>query len=350
MIRGAAHQLRERVATPLGGLIGRWRERGPATATIATNLRPMPGPWGGGNQWAAQLVGALEAHGYRVRFRLDEPVDLVLLADPRRSGTTTFDVADLERYLAAHPSTVVVHRVNENDQRKGTATMDGLLAAANRLADHTVFISAWLHAYHAARWFPPPKPYSIIINGADTRIFHPIGRAPYLRDGPLRLVTHHWSDNAMKGFGVYETLDRMIADGELRDTELWVIGRWPAGIRWRAARTFGPVHGRRLAELLRRCHAYVTASVWEPGGMHFIEGAQCGLPVLYHRDGGGIVEVAERFGVAFADDLASAVETLRGRIDALRAAVLTDAPSGDRMCADYLRVIQRAIVAGKVPS
>ncbi|MEI9897645.1 MAG: hypothetical protein WDN28_28245 [Chthoniobacter sp.] len=69
--------------------------------------------------------------------------------------------------------------------------------------------------------------------------------------------------------------------------ELWIIGRWPANLCWKSARTFPPLAGRALAERLRECHLYLTATRWEPCGMHHVEGAQCGLPLLYHEDGAG---------------------------------------------------------------
>jgi glycosyltransferase involved in cell wall biosynthesis len=237
--------------------------------------------------------------------------------------------------------------VNENDQRKGTDHVDRLLAGANAVADHTVFISAWLRDYHAARWFDVRRPHTVVTNGADSRTFHPIGSAELGPDDTMRLVTHHWSDNWRKGFEVYAEIDRLIADGALPGTELWVIGRWPKDLEWRAARTFGPTHGVPLARLLRSCHVYVTASQWEPGGMHFIEGAQCGLPVLYHEDGGGIVEVAKAFGIGFRDDVRAAVLAMREHYAALRDAVLAQAPSGNAMCEAYARLVQHGIVRAR---
>ena len=190
------------------------------------------------------------------------------------------------------------------------------------------------------------RPHSVIINGADSAVFHPIGSAAFEPNGPLRLVTHHWSDNWLKGFKVYAEVDRLIAEGLLPDVELWVIGRWPQEIQWRAARTFPPANGEALARLLRQCHAYLTASLWEPGGMHFIEGIQCGLPVAYHEDGGGIVEVASRYGIGFRDDPAAAIAALRERYASLRMAALTDPPSGDEMGLRYRKLVQRVLAGG----
>ena len=78
--------------------------------------------------------------------------------------------------------------------------------------------------------------------------------------------------------------------------------------------------------------------------MHHVEGAQCGLPVLYHEDGGGIVETASRYGIGFRDDVAAAVEAARERYGELRGRVLELAPSGDAMCARYRRALERLLV------
>jgi glycosyltransferase involved in cell wall biosynthesis len=156
-------------------------------------------------------------------------------------------------------------------------------------------------------------------------------------------VTHHWSDNWMKGWDVYREVDDLVASGKLPDTELWVIGRWPKEIRWKAARTHGPVQGPELGGLLRRSHIYLTASRWEPGPMHPIEGAQCGLPVVYHEDGGGTVELARHYGVSFRDNVRGAILEARERYEELRSSVLRRAPSGDQMCVEYGRVLQRLL-------
>ena len=88
---------------------------------------------------------------------------------------------------------------------------------------------------------------------------------------------------------------------------------------------------------------YVTASRWEAGGMHAIEGIQCGLPLLYHVDGGGVAEIGQRFGLGFREDIRAAILEMRERYAELRRRVLADPPSGDRMCLDYWRVIQEQV-------
>ena len=306
---------------------------------IALNMRPLDEPWGGGNWWLTQTVEHLRERGYDVRFDLKRDADCIVLVDPRVGGNVTFGHQAIAAHKERHPEVRCLHRINECDLRKGTNEIDALLAEANAVADHTVFISDWLRDYHAERWFDRAQPHSVVHNGADPAVFSSSGSAELRPGEPMRLVTHHWSDNPRKGFDVYQEVDRLIAAGALPDTELWVIGRWPAACDWRAARTFPPTTGPELAGLLRQGHAYITASRWEPGGMHHVEGAQCGLPVLYHEDGGGIVETARRYGIGFRDDVAEAIGELHGRYGELRRRVLEHPPSGDVMCAEYRELI-----------
>jgi glycosyltransferase involved in cell wall biosynthesis len=312
-------------------------------ARIAFNMRPLDHPWGGGNWWLEQMARGLRAVGHDVRFDLSGEPDCVVLVDPRVGGNVGFGADEIARDRERRPATRCLHRINECDLRKGTNEIDELLAEANTVADHTVFISTWLRDYHVERWFDASRPHSVIHNGADPAIFNADGSAVLAPGGVMRLVTHHWSDNPMKGFDVYGQVDRLIAAGELPGTELWVIGRWPASCDWQAARTFPPTTGTALADLLRSCHVYLTASRFEPGGMHHVEGAQCGLPVLYHEDGGGIIETASRYGIGFRDDVAGAIAEMRARYAGLRHQVLEVAPSGEAMRADYRDLIERLL-------
>jgi glycosyltransferase involved in cell wall biosynthesis len=156
-------------------------------------------------------------------------------------------------------------------------------------------------------------------------------------------VTHHWSDNPAKGFSVYEAIDAAIADGKLPGVELWIVGRWPEGIRWKSARTFPACSGHRLAAILRQCHVAVTASRYEPGAMHPAEAMQCGLPLLYTADTGGTVELGRRFGILLGENFAESLESVRDRYKDLRRSVLRDAPAGDGMCAAYRRIVQQLV-------
>lgn len=321
--------------------------RPPKTATVAFNMLWRRGPYGGGNQWLGQTKAAFDRCGYRTVSALRPDVDCVLGTHAGLgNGGLTFSYDDVLSAKKANPRLRCIQRINDNDIRKGTGELDAYLASCNRAADHTVFVSGWLRDYHAARWFDPARPHSVIYNGADPAVFHPLGTSVWKPGETLRVVTHHWSDNPAKGFDFYARLDEAIASGVLRGVELWVIGRWPARLVWRKARTFPACAGQDLASLLRQCHVGVTASKYEPGAMHPVEAMQCGLPLIYTADTGGTVELGKQFGVEAAeDDPASAFDEMRERYHKLRARVLREAPSGDLMVLSYRRLVQQLLCA-----
>lgn len=260
------------------------------------------GPFGGGNRFVVSLARALEDAGHSVRYDLDaDDVDLILITDPRlRSPNIPFAAGAALRYITRrNPLAVIVHRINECDERKGTRTMNARLRTANYAADHTVFIASWLRDLDVWRG---TGGQSVILNGADTRIFHANGQTPWGGKGPVRFVTHHWGGNRLKGFDVYERLDAMLDRPEWHGRiEFTYIGNLPPGVRFANARHIAPLNGDELADELRRHHAYISASVNEPAGMHHIEGALCGLPLLY-RQSGALPEYCDGFGVSFTPE------------------------------------------------
>jgi glycosyltransferase involved in cell wall biosynthesis len=308
-------------------------------------MKPVQGPWGGSNAFVTQMTSWLKRRGYSISYDLRRPVDAIVLVDPRTDNRyKTFGLDAITDYKRIYPSTPVLHRINECDQRKGTQFMDPLLAQANQSADYTIFIAEWLRDYHAQRWFDSNRPHCCIYNGADSSVFHPIGSRLWHPGEPFRIVTHHWSNHERKGFDVYQQLDELLAANELKDVEFRLIGRWPESIQWKKTFTMSPATGVQLANQLRECHTYLTASRWEPCGMHHVEGAQCGLPLLYHEDGGGIVEAGKRYGVSFRENISTAIHQCRENYKELRAQVLKQMPDGDVMCMAYERILCQLIV------
>jgi len=311
---------------------------------VAINMFPAAGAWGGSSVFVHQFMAALRRCGMRPVFDLGGSVDVIVIIDPREDLLNkAFGMAEIASYKKKYPNVRIIHRINECDQRKASNFMDECLRQANGIVDHTVFISKWLQDYFTERWFDPSCSHQVIYNGADLAVFHPLG-AQCFDGGTLRMVTHHWSANLLKGFAVYQQIDTMIADGLLPNTELWIIGGRPPEMQWRAARLFDPIAGTELADLLRRCHVYITASLWEPCGMHHVEGAQCGLPLLYHEDGGGIVEAGERYGLGFREaDLSESIQEMRVRYQEMRRRVFNDMPDGLSMAMEYVRSVYRVL-------
>lgn len=272
---------------------------------VAINYQVQDGPWGGGNRFVANLVNALQARGDRVTKSLDfDDIDIVLMIDPRRRNpATTFGPGAIMRHLARrNPKAIAIHRINECDERKGTRGMNERLKRANYAADHTVFVAEWLRRDLAVWQDVPAKRSSVILNGADSQTFHPRGHVPWDGSEPVRLVTHHWGANRMKGFDIYERIDAMLAEPHWRERIAFTyIGNLPNGFRFTNTHHIGPLDGDALADALRSSHVYVTASMFEPGSNHQNEGALCGLPILF-RESGALPEYCEGFGLSFVPE------------------------------------------------
>jgi hypothetical protein len=289
---------------------------------IALNCRAHEGPWGGGNRFVISMQEALAAAGHRAVATLDDDTDAVIIVDPRaRNPLVTFTAGSVLRHVAwRNPRTVVVHRINECDERKGTTGMNRRLRIANYAADHTVFIAGWLRELDLWR---RESPDSIIHNGADRHVFNAAGFTPWNGEEKLRLVTHHWGAHELKGFDVYRRLDEMMAGEPWRDRlEFTYVGNAPDAAReqLRHVRFVAPLDGTALAAELRSHHGYLTASRNEPGGMHHVEGAMCGLPLVYRRSG-ALPEYCGPYGVGFdgPTDVESALEEFRTRYRDLAA-------------------------------
>lgn len=312
---------------------------------VAINFRIQDGPWGGGNRFVTSLAGALRARGEAVCHTLrDHDIDLILLMDPRwRHASVTFTPGAILRYLVSNPGAVVVHRINECDERKNTQNMNPLLFRANYCADHTVFVGSWLRTLPLWQNQPGAR-QSVIANGADAGIFNPRGWSPWSGHGPLKLVTHHWGGNWMKGFDIYRRLDEILSGSAWKDrVDFTYVGNLPRGFSFRNARYVPPLDGEALATELRSHHAYLTASINEPGGNHQNEGALCGLPLLYRRSG-CLPEYCDGFGIPFDEtDFEPALSQLMARYDELTALMPGYPHTAERTCSSYLALFDELL-------
>ena len=267
--------------------------------SIGSNI--VKGPWGGGNQFAINLSDYLRGKGWLVTDSLDDnDIDIIVMTEPRKSLISCkYNQKDISKYLIKNPDTIVVHRINECDERKNTKNVNLYLKRANKVADHTVFISAFLEGLFIRGGIFDTKNYSVIRNGADSNIFNLDNRIKWNKAEPVKMVTHHWGGNYYKGFDVYEIIDSMIGK-EIDDFKIdfTYIGNLPEGFIFKNSTVLEPIKGKDLAGKIKDHHVYITASINEPGGMHHIEGAMCGLPLLF-RNSGAIPEHAKGFGIMF---------------------------------------------------
>lgn len=282
---------------------------------LSLGMNIQAGPWGGGNQFGAALVAGLRQRGIEVTFDLNDPeLDIIQLVDPRPElKITAYTHHDILRYLReVNPRALVVYRVSDSDERKGGGDFNRLARQAVDVVDHVVWASQWLRQTHLAGGMTPLAE-SQIYNGVDKTIFHPHGHQRWNKRAPLRLVTHHWGGLWSKGFDIYALIDRLLDTDAYRERIAFTyIGNLPQGFTFQHAAYLPPTHGPALAELLRDQHVYITGAQHEPAGNHHMEGAACGLPVLY-RESGGIPDYCAGFGLGFTP------ETFERRLDEMLA-------------------------------
>lgn len=268
---------------------------------IAIGYKVKSSSWGGGNQFVNSLIQASKDKGHKVIFDLNHnDIDIILLIDPRSyNNEISFGAFDVIRYLLfVNKKAIVVHRINECDERKGTKHMNMLLRWSNYCADHTVLIASWLKDLNI---YNKRIPNSVILNGADSSIFKCTENSHWDGKEPLKIVTHHWSSNYMKGFDVYKDLDKLLCNEKWENKiKFTYIGNLPEGFNFKKSKHISPINGKRLADELSKHHLYISASINEPAGMHHIEGILCGLPIIF-RDSGALPEYCKNYGIMFND-------------------------------------------------
>ena len=254
--------------------------------------------WGGGNNFAKNLTNYLSKNGVEVYFDLKEKnLDAIILTDPRRNSiSSSFDDLDIIKYQQDNHKTIVIHRINECDERKNTNNINEQLLRANKVSDYTVFVSSWLKKLLVNYGFDVPNS-SVILNGADNKIFN-YSDNTWL-DGKIKIVTHHWSNHPNKGVKTYKMMDDLINKPEWKDkVEFYYVGNLPDNVKFNNLKLISPLSGKELSDFLSSCHIYLTGSINEPGGNHQNEGANIGLPILY-LNSGSMNEYCKNYGVAF---------------------------------------------------
>ena len=99
------------------------------------------------NRFVSLSKAGFNRSGHTLVHTLDDSdIDLIVLTDPRvRAPNVAFGPGAILRYLVLkNPNAIVVHRINECDERKQEKFINARLVRANYIADATVFVGEWL--------------------------------------------------------------------------------------------------------------------------------------------------------------------------------------------------------------
>lgn len=248
------------------------------------------GAWGGGNAFfrAFHKRAAELGHTLINPQALVGGPDVIVIAGLDNDGAdVSAEQAIMYKMMMSSTSKKDIKlllRVNENDARKNTTHVDDYLLKLSQHVDHTVFVSNWIRDYFIERGWSGQ--HSVIINGVDRDVFCPQEK---LNNNKLNIVTHHWSDNALKGADIYEKLDELVGLDPDKFAFTY-IGRHRCSFKHTTV--VKPLFAKRLAEELGKHDVYVSASRHDPGPNHIIESISCGLPTWVIKTGGGSVEFA----------------------------------------------------------
>lgn len=248
------------------------------------NRKPLRDtPWGGGNLFLIALCDILSKNKVNVCHKISRDVDLIFIQDPRYDSLG-ISINEIASYKKFKPDTKIIHRVNECDARKNTSEMDHLLRECSKITDHTIFVSEWMREYHFnLGWHCEDT--SVIHNGVNLSHFFPSEK---IKNNKVNIVAHHWSNNRLKGFDIYENLDSFVA-GNNKFTFTY-IGRHNSSFK--NTNVIDPLYGFDLGRELSRYDVYISGSVYDPGPNHILESLACKIPTYVISNGGGSVEFA----------------------------------------------------------
>ena len=313
---------------------------------VSLGMNLKHGAWGGGNQFGHSLSKYLIEKGCEVKYDLKaNDLSIIVLIDPRiQSVSASYNAKDIFEYLSQiNSNTIVLHRINECDERKGTRDINQQLISANSCADHTVFVATWLKNLFVDRGLPCDS-RSVILNGSNSALFNSNGYSKWDGKTPLKIISHHWSSNWLKGFDIYERLDRMLGEPEWKKKiEYIYVGNLPEGFQFNNASYIPPKCGEELSDTLRSSHVYLTASRNEPGGHHQNEGARCGLPLLY-IESGCMPEYCSGFGISFnTENFEKKLKEMIKTYDYWREKMPDYPHTAEKMCGEYYTLFKKLI-------
>lgn len=265
---------------------------------ICFTMKPIQEAYGGGNQFLINLTNHLSKH-HDIVYTLEPNLDLIFVMDPRKLKYNRIVNKDVVAYKKQYPHIRIIQRVNDCDKpRNQENIIDPIVINATKCADLTIFVSQWTCDYYHSKGY---RGKHIVINGGCNQdIFYPrpLLTPPPPKLGPkgkVKLVTHHWSQNWNKGFEYFKQLSDYI--DEHPEFELTFIGReLPPEQNPKNMNRIGPLFGDELGEELSKHHIYITASKAEACPNHVLEGMSTMLPLLYHVDIGGGVEISKPNG------------------------------------------------------
>ncbi len=257
---------------------------------VYVNRKHVSGPWGGGNRTIKSLHEALLTRGHTPVYELDENVDIVYCHDPRPNDEGLRYEHFL--WLKKNHNIPIFQRVGDVFYHRGevyTKYLKETLFHSDQISYITPWAAKFLgqqvdnkkHLVHELR--PPASFFIDKLKKTNEKV---------------KIITHHWSTNPLKGFDFYMMIDKLIENYE--NVDFYYLGRRPDDFLPKNIKILKVEDEQGVISHLSDSDIYVTASKFETGGNHVVEAMACKLPVLYHLEGGGICDLSKNNGYGYS--------------------------------------------------
>ena len=103
-----------------------------------------------------------------------------------------------------------------------------------------------------------------------------------------------------------------------------------------------PISAIELSKELTNHDIYITASIEEAGANHVLEALAAGLPVVYHKEGGSIVDYCKDYGTEF-ECFKSLIDSINESIyqyETLKKNVLSYKEDNSKVAEEYIKIIE----------
>jgi len=298
---------------------------------IYLNREPVTGPWGGGNKTVSRLSERLLQDGHKVVYRLQPDIDLIFCFDPRPNSFGEWYQHFLE-YKNQH-GCKLIQRVGD----LGTHGKPELAELVRLTAPHSDFL------IFPSEWAREKSGFSgdncAVIHNGPLEDFHSFKKQKDIGK-KIRVVAHHWSTNPKKGFKFYSQLDEAIANNDA--LEFLYIGRLPEGLKFKNSRYIEASGDNEfLAKTIAEQDIYLTASEEEAGANHVLEAMACGLPIVYHENGGSIPNYCNEYGISYGstEEMFQAIDGVSNNYSLYKTKVMCYNSSISSTIEQYVRAI-----------
>ena len=252
--------------------------------------------WGGGNNFLRNLINKLKKDKLYTKNILES--DSILFNSHQ-------NLISVLKYKIKFPEKFFIHRIDGPlTSYRGLLGyfQDKIIFNLNQnIADGTFFLSKWSFKENLKNGLIKPNNYKIIHNAANNEVFK---KKKFIlkentKKNKIKLIAASWSSNYLKGFDVYNYLDKNL---NFSKYEMIFIGNSP--VRFNNIKIISPKNHYYLYKYIRRSDIFIFASKIESCSNLLLEAMSCGIPILL-RNASSNLEIFNGNGVIFENDIDS---------------------------------------------